>query len=354
MKKMIYPLSYECREMIRYYDLREAQDDYIFVVKDNTDSYYTKYIEKLEISNIHISSDFDTSIELVDDIILVDGSDVDDFVEKIQKAKSKNIRIHATYSVRELLKTNGELDEIIPFEEERDLMEVEFNELLNIDVPVIAIAGLGSYCDKFINELYFRQYYISRGYKVLQFGSKEFSGFFGVDSMPEYISNNSIPICKRILSLNHYISTKVEKEKPDIIIIGVAEGIMPLSNSLLNNFGETMFVLSNAISIDYTIMGVYYNEKISKDFVHYLDKIIEYKFNSELLAICVSNTFYEPTPESFGELVKYYHLDMQDDFEGKFDIDYPINGYNIYSEVDQKEIAEKTIRLLTENIEVLM
>lgn len=354
MKKMIYPLSYNCRELIYYYESNRQKDELIFVVMDNTKKYYDRMADFYSKEDVVISDDFDKSIHDAEILILLQGTNLPDYVDKIKKAKMYGKKVYAAFSVLKLLRENGEAENVAALGNERNIENKNDGEILDINIPIIGIMGLGPYCDKFLCELYLRQYYTNQGYKVLQFGSKEFSALFGFESIPEFLLDRKIPMSDRIVEFNQYVAEKVKQEQPDIILIGVPEGIMPLSKILFNNFGEIAAIITSALNIDYTIMGVYYDDEIPDDFIKYLEGCIKYKFNSELLALCVSNTAYEPTAESFGRSVKYYHLDMDHDFKRNCNIQYPIKCCNIHNKTEMEQVAKRSYELLTNNVDVIM
>lgn len=354
MKKLIYPMSYDCRELLNSYGLLETEENLIFVVKDNTKMYYQRLAELYDMANVSISEDFVDSMLQAESIILVEGGELSDYLEKLEIANKHDKKVYATLAVFKLLSKNQIDSKVLLLEERKEIGKNDDDELLEINVPVIGVMGIGKYCDKFMCELYLRSYYTNLGYKVLQFGSKDISPILGFESLPEFVLDENISAIKRSVAFNHYVAKRIEEEKPDVIIIGIDEGIMPINKILHNNFGETAFVISNGIAIDYSIVGVYFDEDISEEFIDYLDKCITYKYNSELLAVCVSNTAYEPTAESFGRKVKYYHLDTECIYKKDFSTQYSTIYCNVYQLDKMKEMADKSYKLFSQNVDVVM
>lgn len=355
MKKVIYPLSYDCRELINHYGIIDRFTNIELVVKDNAKNYYEKLSQMSSLKSVNVSDMFSESLKDADEVVFVGGAEISDYLEKIKIANEEGKKIYAVSSVMELLSEKNENKYVKSIEEDIKIQyEEEDDEILEIDVPVIAVMGVGPYCDKFSCELYLRKYYEELGYKVLQFGSKEIAPLFGFNSMPKFALNSEVSITKRITALNHFIVEQIEKERPDIIIIGSVDGIIPLNMNIHNNFSESAMIISSAMAIDYMVVGVYFDEDLQEDFINYLGKCVEYKYNSELLAICISNTAYEPTAESFGKKVKFYHLDTENICGQVPNEKNEIVFCNIHNLQTMQAMANKSLDLLQNNVDMIM
>lgn len=353
MKVLIYPMNYENRELMIFKEsLKEEFGQCIFVASDNTKTYYESLAHSYNIINFECISNFNDALELCDSVVFVDNMDDSDFhIDKIIKAIDKKKKIYLTQKIYK------KLDDKINYNFEIINPEIQMNsknegKLLDIGIPIITILGLGLHCDKFTCELLLREYFIKQGYEVLQFGSKSISPIFGFECLPDYLQQRNIPIETRALAFNNYIVDRITSKKADIIIIGIPEGIMPLNKAYLNNFGEIAQVVSNALPIDYSILGMYNQQTIDYDFVDYLKNYIYYKFGSELSSICVSHTMYEFLTETQNREVRYFHLDVNG-IETETRIDYPIPYFKT-DEVDKlNNIFNKLYSSLTENIETI-
>lgn len=357
MKKMIYPLNYECRELINHFGTLSDDETIELVVKDNSKKYFDNFAQFSKSLKYNISENFEESLDIVDALILVKGTTIADYLEKIKLAKDKGKKIFAVPSVMDLLPEIEAEKDIIRLEDE-DVVNIEQveddQEIFEIDVPVIAVMGVGLNCDKFSCELYLRKYYQELGYKVLQFGSKEISPLFGFSSLPKFVLDYKIPIKDRIVYFNHFIMEQIKRERPDIIIIGSPDGIIPLNLTIHNNYGESSLIISSAIAIDYVVVGVYFDEDLQDDFLEYLDNCVKYKYNSELISVCISNTTYEPTAESFGKKVKYYHLDTENICEPLVINKKDKVLCNIHDLETMKLMADETLKHLQENVDVVL
>ena len=355
---MIYPLNYNCRELINHFGILGDDESIKLVVKDNSKKYFDEFAKACKSSRCNISNEFEKILNNVDELILVNGTNIEDYLDKIKLAKDKGKKIFAVPSVMDLLSEIKIHQDIIGLDSdvaiERFEQAEDNQEIFEIDVPVIAVMGVGPNCDKFSCELYLRKYYEELGYKVLQFGSKEIAPLFGFSSLPEFVLDSKIPIKDRIVYFNHFIVEQIRREQPDIIIIGSPDGIVPLSLSIHNNYGESSLIISSAIAIDYMVVGIYFDEDLQDEFFEYLDNCVKYKYNSEMISVCISNTTYEPTAESFGKKVKYYHLDTENICE-----QLAINKKdkvlcNIHDLATMKLMSDTSLKLLQENIDIVL
>lgn len=352
MKRLVYPLTYDNREMLFFYDDLKKECSTTFGVRSNDDIIlrYQKRNEEIPIVNYRDKSEFEKAVSQADVIVLVEGAKISEYNEVLCLAEGKEKRIQATQRVIDLLKDEN-LDKIEMLRKKQKLEDMDEDELYPIHVPVIAVMGLGSYCDKFINELYLGAFFKHKGYRVLQYGTKDIAELFGFEQLPSVIFDSCIPITKRILMLNHSVARECAEQEADIIIVGVHDGIMPINHAILNNFGENAFVETNALSVDYAIVGIYYSEEIDSEFMQYINHMVSYKLDAEVAGYCISNTFMEIAPESMGRKARYYHLDIMDDFCPH---DLPSEEFFLYhvnSDEYMSEMAERIYGLLCNNIE---
>ena len=129
------------------------------------------------------------------------------------------------------------------------------NAFLETYAPIILVAGLSEDCGKFELQLIIRNHLLNAGYRVSQIGTKQYSEMFGFHSFPRFMYDTSINIGERINGLNAYIR-KIEKaESPQVIIVGVPGGLMPLNAKLHQEYGKTSFEVGYALQADYCILA---------------------------------------------------------------------------------------------------
>lgn len=353
MKTLIYPITYNNRELIIFNQMIKGFEDIIYVTLDNIESYFENLAVAYGIKNFDVAANFNMALEEIDVVIFLDGDKLrNSYLDKIRLAERYGKKIYLTNSVKNLISDDYDCDNLNILDPIKKVIDYENLEILDFDIPIIGVMGLGEYCDKFTCELLIRNYFTTFGYNVLQFGSKNFSSLFGFESIPEYIYKKSIPMTERSVNFNKYATRKAETEKPDIIIVGMPEGIMPMNNSLLNDFGEIPQIISNAFAIDYVLLGIYYQNIIDKKFIDYLAGNVKFKFGSELAALCISNTAVETDVELYGRALKYYHLDVNN-ITPSYDIQCPILHFNTRERNRINNVFSEIYSSLIQNVDVI-
>ena len=243
------------------------------------------------------------------------------------------------YVIRADRRTENEIETIYGKE--------EIKILKNISTPIVCVLGMGDYCNKFACELELRDFFVSKKYKVLQIGSKDISGFFGIYNLPNFLYKPIYSLEDKAFLFNYYLSLLEETYQPDNIIIGIPGGILPANNKILNGLGEVPFVIMNSIKVDIGILCIYHNAVETHIINEYIN-CCKYRFNTKIENILVSNTAFTFDMDRDMRSLKYYHL------EEKYQLDYDeYKDYNIFS-INSVGIAlDRLHQKLLDGIEVL-
>lgn len=191
---------------------------------------------------------------------------------------------------------NNNLDPIIS-EDDVDVDEERihnaFSPLMReITVPVLMVLGFMENVSKFDIQLSALRYFQEQGYKPALITSKSYGKLGGAWPMPNFLFSTSISESKKIILFNYYVS-KVEKEtQPDIIIIGVPGGLLPVNNMHVNRFGITAFEITRAVEPDAAILSIHYNDG-DEDFYNRIALMAKYRFSSELSGVLIDRTWVE-------------------------------------------------------------
>lgn len=178
--------------------------------------------------------------------------------------------------------------------EREDLCHLESISIeQRITVPVVYVVGVTPYTEKFYVQLCIRERLIKDGYKVAQIGSKSSSILFGIHSYPRFMSEN-INETDKIVKFKKYVKYIEMTEAPDIIIIGIPGGIMPVNKKHHFDFGMTAYMISQAVEPDYVIMSMLYCDDYSEEQLESLRQVCRFKFNYEIDSFHLSNTFIDP------------------------------------------------------------
>lgn len=127
----------------------------------------------------------------------------------------------------------------------------------NIEVPVITIAGVGQYVEKFKLGLYVKDAFEDAGYKILYISPRRAGKLFATHIYPEYMYKKDFDFTRKVLAFNVYVNSLVAKEQPDILLLGVPGETMELSEKHKMNFGILASAVFNAIKPDVSILNVY-------------------------------------------------------------------------------------------------
>lgn len=318
MKKLVvFPFTYEYRELVMYSTYLKEYELIACVTLNQVDSQcITKELDKD--TEVIITDDFEQVIDKCDAVLcLYDKSIIlsqNEYLQRINRAIELNKEILISKGCRKYLKADSPLG--VTFidgeEEDRDIVMAESSYYLkNIDIPSIGIMGLGEYCNKFCTELEVGEYFRKLGYKVLQFGSKDYIGLYGGKALPGFLFDEVVPVTMRILKWNQYLFDICNTEKPDLIVIGMPGGIMPLNNKILNDFGEIPFILSNGIRMDVGILCSFFYEKVDKKYFNKYENYCKYKLNCEVGFINMSNTSCRFNLDSQESTLEYLHYENE-------------------------------------------
>jgi peptide maturation system protein (TIGR04066 family) len=166
------------------------------------------------------------------------------------------------------------------------------------ETPVITVFGISGMTQKFELQLYLRSQFLNRGYKVSQIGSKSLCETMGFYSIPAFIFSSKYTEIEKVLKLNAFIKEIEERENPDVIIIGIPDGIMPLTQKHHFNFGIPAYEICCAVNPDFTILSLFdgmYND----EFFEEMTRLFKYRFNIDLDVFITSH--YTPISNSIDE-----------------------------------------------------
>ena len=191
---------------------------------------------------------------------------------------------------------------IIAFASEKDYCD-------DLKSPVTIIVGQGPYTGKFETQLGVRQELIKRGYKVSQIGSRPYCELFGFHAFPSFMFSKELDETQKIIAFNHFVKQIELKEEPDIFIVGVPGGIMPVFEKAHNNYGMLHVEVSAAVEPDSVIYNLYTNTYST----HYYEKSIEMLYHrlNHAKACCfiTSNSLIDNAAYSDNEEFRVFRAD---------------------------------------------
>lgn len=158
--------------------------------------------------------------------------------------------------------------------------------LWKIPVPVIMVMGQGENCQKFDIQLGLRKAFRREGYRVSQFGTKAYSGLFGFRPLPRA---PEVPLWKKVYLYNRLFRETCDKESPDVMIVGVPGGIMPINSYAYELFGETALALASAARPDITLLSYYFIEP-NQEYFELLRQYARFRLGAGEVHFHASNT----------------------------------------------------------------
>jgi len=201
------------------------------------------------------------------------------------------------------------------------------SEILNIDVPIVAIMGIGQNVQKFNLQLYFRDRFINKGYKVSQFGTKKISELFDFHSLPDFLFNNDYSDVDKVYAFNRMIKRISMYEKPDVILLGIPDSIIALNNKHRFSFGLYAYEIFNAIQPDIVIASLMANDGYNDEFYSQISEMVKHKYNVDIDAYFISQ-FCPISNSLWAEKLTYAYFPK---------VKIEKNKYKVYSAEDLQE-----------------
>ena len=219
------------------------------------------------------------------------------------------------------------------------------DSLLEIPVPTITVAGQGQQCDKFNIQMGLGKTLRELGYNVSQVGTKSYCALFGIHPLPQI---PDAPLWKKIILYNRFFREVVEKEKPDVLIVGVPGGIMPIDGRHNELFGETAIAISKSLRPDISIHSMYYG-KVDNDYLSNTISYAKYALDSPFDYFHLSST--KLVVEQDLRTISYLTTDSSRVFEIQDNIDDRF--FNVFSDCTSAAVYRSVVSRLQNNIETL-
>lgn len=360
---LIYPLDRETSPLLRYCNPQKLS--FVGVVPKGR-GYDEKDIAEIdggEKTDVLLSEDFGSCLDACDTVVFLKGAGIfnhKEYLERIQLAHSRRKQIILSKKILDLLKVEGEC---VPYDEvlettditiEQCLENAESVALKKINVPIITVFGMGNFTNKFELQLAVREVFIKEGYKVLQFGSKEYASLLNFRQLPDFLYDDCCCFSKKILAFNQYLFECVRKEKPDVIILAAPGGILPLDGHFHNYFGELPYIIATAAQPDAAILSTYYFPEFNEEFLFSLREHMQHKYNCIVDYFNIANTAYSiDQTDSIPEIayLTQSHSLVSDTIHKNIDT-RKIKVFNVFDS-NMPSIASHIMNDLVNNIDVI-
>jgi peptide maturation system protein (TIGR04066 family) len=163
----------------------------------------------------------------------------------------------------------------------------------NLKVPVTFIVAQGPGAGKFETQLGLYKELLQSGYKVSLIGTRPYCELFGFHSFPSFMFSKELDETEKVIAFNRFAKQMEKEEEPDLIIVGIPGGTMPIAEKVHNNYGILHVELASALEPDNVIYNLYSN---SYNFVFFEDSIdfIYHRFNhAETCCFVITNTWLD-------------------------------------------------------------
>lgn len=282
----MYPYNQESKIILQF---RHLLNNYeiVSVITHRMQNARKKILEEM-----YCGDDLNEAFKYADALLLCDN------VERIGHSGYENVVQYALQTHKQII-FKLSLKAIVEKFSSENVDNVFLNNLVShslkhhskkykISIPIISVMGLGENCDKFKVELGLWDGLKNRGYNVMLFGSNNLCRLFGVEVYPDFLFDEGISFCEKVIRFNHYLYEKICLGKPDIIILGCPGGIMEINEFEYNYFGETALIIANSVKCDVGIVCSYMYPSYSADLFKKINKFCYYRLNCEKNYFCVS------------------------------------------------------------------
>lgn len=358
-KTMIYPFDLESLPLIRH---NKFIDEYniVNIISPNGWAHCGKDAgdaDNGQSVGITVDNDFDKALENCDTAFFVDSSmkiDLNKFVyPKIIKAAQSSKNIICTIKledemINKVSNTCNQNNRFFKYFKDKNdsTLSPKIEKIYPINTPVILVAGLCERTNKFEIQLSLRENLEDIGYKVSQIGTRHYCELMGFHSFPKFMYSKSITESEKIILFNHHIKNIESKEAPDVIVIGIPGGTMPITHEFTNKFGILAYEVSQAVMADVVVVSTLCSN--SPESLKLLSQSCKYKFGYDIDCYNISNTYLNIGASKYEESLQFDVIDLEVINEKKVmykELDVPV--YNILDINDAKSMTSFLLNKLS-------
>ena len=170
-------------------------------------------------------------------------------------------------------------------------------EIRTIPVPVVFVLGTGPHTNKLEVQTALGKHFRERGYAVSQVASRNLGNFLGYHTVPESLFSQAATTKDRIILLNRYFHKIYLRDKPEVMVIGLPGGIMPVNPIRFDELGEKAYLISQAVTPDAAVLCTYAFE-FNQEYVKEMQAICQYRLGTAVKHLVVSGTEIGLSPET--------------------------------------------------------
>lgn len=350
MRFSCFPFTPEVEMMLRHQELM-APDMICSVISFREDRTQLAEFEKK--TGIMCTVSIEEGIRISDALILFENNysmEWDKYYSCIDYASTQGMPIYATQNLIKQLPDDNRKKKLIRIQNSHR-MQLNYLDcrLLNIETPIIAVAGVGENCGKFECQLELKEYLDDLGYDAEWLSSNPLGTCMGMKTLPDVLFAPDVAFPDKVMEFNRYVYDLCSTYEPDVLVIGIPGGILPFSEKETNYFSEIPLVISSALRIDCGILAFYYMMDAQDVYLEQLTQHCLHRFQIHVPILYMSRQML--TFEQEGSMSK--HLFLTDEYLSEYPSKLRFRSNIATPGKDNSEVYQSLIGLLQENIETV-
>ena len=251
---------------------------------------------------IGCNSDGEALMDECDAVLLLDNyrqCRKEKYFEIIREAEQKGKELLVVPQLASTLSKNIQIDKY-RLGNNPDFTAPEFERLdylgekkFVIEVPVIAVLGMGKNCNKFENQISLYRMLREKGYRVTWLSSNPLGVLWGGYTLPEFLFDEHISFKEKVLRFNRFVYKLSILEQPDVLLIGIPEGISEFQFGEFHHFAEYPLIVGSAVPVDSTVFCTFFIEKPKPDSLYELMEKVKIRFGCPVDAVSIGKTMFE-------------------------------------------------------------
>lgn len=349
----IYPFKEKYVDICRNMDLLDEYNEVVpIVVEKYLEGKDASIFDEGDVTGCILKTNLMEELKESDSVYLTEGIIGDEKTTKtiISYCKEFDKKIYVEkVSAKYITQHNVMCNNVDVLEWNNYLLEDDgYINLFRIPIPVILVIGTGINCGKFQTLSKLSEFFQKNGYKVLTIGAKVYSELFGFVSIPKFIFEK-IDLNTKVMGFNRFVYNNVKNKKPDVVIVEVPGGIIPMNPYLADTYSELNYVISSAVKPDITVLNIH-AAIINQELVDEIKKICKYKYGYNVDTIVLSNILH--TINISNKRDEYITLTSRDVNNVYDEVDYCIkdNLHVLTNKLSMKKMCDNVINELLNNI----
>lgn len=359
MEKMIYPFSNSLLPILEAIHNKESLNYIKYAV---TPPSWRKHSDDVG-GDIIFSSDYDSTLDLVDTVIIADFTYNDylykDVLKKMEIALQKDKKVVCYHSLKQEDKTRLEslyhesFELISSLENETNISSFRYTSQ---DSVVIGIGNMMNGLDETHIIIGLTEAYEELGYNVASISTNHNTRLLGYIDFPSEIFNDSISEENKVLALNTFIHEIEEQKCPDIIVIQFPSGMMKYTEVCHGGFCVKSFMLSQALSVDFFILNLpcLDSNALTYEKCCELSRVFQYRYDFSIDHFCFDNKIIDDSASIEEEDIIYQFIDIEsiDDLVSMISKgSHELSCSSTFDKESYKLIVQKSIEKLSTIIE---